>query len=294
MGEILKLLRPKQWSKNLFIFLPLFFAGQIQDPNLILNCLVTFAAFSFMASAIYGINDVVDVKEDRLHPKKSKRPIASGRISIPVAILISMLLILISFSLIWFYPSTNKVQQLLILGIYLIMNILYCFWLKRVAIIDVMFIAIGFVLRLIIGGMTADIPLTHWIVIMTFLLTLFIGFAKRRDDLILKNNHGITLRKNTNRYNLDFINQVLCLLGGITIVCYIMYTVSPEVIVRFKSPYMYITTVFVLGGIVRYLQLAIVDQNTGSPTEILLKDRFIQGCLALWIASFYLIIYLNG
>lgn len=294
MGEILKLLRPKQWSKNLFIFLPLFFAGQIQDPNLILNCLVTFGAFSFMASAIYGINDVVDVKEDRLHPKKSKRPIASGRISIPVAILISMLLILISFSLIWFYPSTNKVQQLLILGIYLIMNLLYCFWLKRVAIIDVMFIAIGFVLRLIIGGMTADIPLTHWIVIMTFLLTLFIGFAKRRDDLILKNNHGITLRKNTNRYNLDFINQVLCLLGGITIVCYIMYTVSPEVIVRFKSPYMYITTVFVLGGIVRYLQLAIVDQNTGSPTEILLKDRFIQGCLALWIASFYLIIYLNG
>lgn len=294
MGEILKLLRPKQWSKNLFIFLPLFFAGQIQDPNLILNCLVTFAAFSFMASAIYCINDVVDVKEDRLHPKKSKRPIASGRISIPVAILISMLLILISFSLIWFYPSTNKVQQLLILGIYLIMNLLYCFWLKRVAIIDVMFIAIGFVLRLIIGGMTADIPLTHWIVIMTFLLTLFIGFAKRRDDLILKNNHGITLRKNTNRYNLDFINQVLCLLGGITIVCYIMYTVSPEVIVRFKTPYMYITTVFVLGGIVRYLQLAIVDQNTGSPTEILLKDRFIQGCLALWIASFYLIIYLNG
>lgn len=294
MGESLKLLRPKQWSKNLFIFLPLFFAGQIQDPNLILNCLVTFAAFSFMASAIYGINDVVDVKEDRLHPKKSKRPIASGRISIPVAILISVLLILISFSLIWFYPSTNKVQQLLILGIYLIMNLLYCFWLKRVAIIDVMFIAIGFVLRLIIGGMTAGIPLTHWIVIMTFLLTLFIGFAKRRDDLILKNNHGITLRKNTNRYNLDFINQVLCLLGGITIVCYIMYTVSPEVIVRFKSPYMYITTVFVLGGIVRYLQLAIVDQNTGSPTEILLKDRFIQGCLALWIASFYLIIYLNG
>ncbi len=294
MGEILKLLRPKQWSKNLFIFLPLFFAGQIQDPNLILNCLVTFAAFSFMASAIYSINDVVDVKEDRLHPKKSKRPIASGRIFIPVAVIISILLILISFSFIWFYPSTNKFQQLLILGIYLIMNLLYCFWLKRVAIIDVMFIAIGFVLRLFIGGMTADIPLTHWIVIMTFLLTLFIGFAKRRDDLILKNNHGITLRKNTNRYNLDFINQVLCLLGGITIVCYIMYTVSPEVIVRFKSPYMYITTVFVLGGIVRYLQLAIVDQNTGSPTEILVKDRFIQGCLALWIASFYLIIYLNG
>src|SRR5690606_15215066 len=119
MGEILKLLRPKQWSKNLFIFLPLFFAGQIQDPNLILNCLVTFAAFSFMASAIYCINDVVDVKEDRLHPKKSKRPIASGRISIPVAVIISILLILISFSLIWFYPSTNKFQQLLILGIYL-------------------------------------------------------------------------------------------------------------------------------------------------------------------------------
>jgi len=283
MGNLIALIRPKQWTKNLFVFLPIFFAGQLGNQASLINCLLAFVAFSFAASAIYCINDVLDVEEDRLHPKKSKRPIASGAISIPTAIVICVVLVSLSFLIVYLFSTTNKMQQMFILACYVVLNLFYCFYLKKIAIIDVMTIATGFVLRL-----------THWIIIMTYLLTLFIGFAKRRDDLVLQKNNGTILRKNTNRYNLEFINQVLCLLGGITIVCYIMYTVSPEVIARFNSPHIYLTTIFVLGGIVRYLQLALVDEKTGSPTEILIKDRFIQASLVLWILSFYLIIYLNG
>ncbi len=294
MGNLIALIRPKQWTKNLFVFLPIFFAGQLGNQASLINCLLAFVAFSFAASAIYCINDVLDVEEDRLHPKKSKRPIASGAISIPTAIVICVVLVSLSFLIVYLFSTTNKMQQMFILACYVVLNLFYCFYLKKIAIIDVMTIATGFVLRLIIGGFAADVELTHWIIIMTYLLTLFIGFAKRRDDLVLQKNNGTILRKNTNRYNLEFINQVLCLLGGITIVCYIMYTVSPEVIARFNSPHIYLTTIFVLGGIVRYLQLALVDEKTGSPTEILIKDRFIQASLVLWILSFYLIIYLNG
>ncbi|MGN0020427.1 MAG: decaprenyl-phosphate phosphoribosyltransferase [Sphingobacterium hotanense] len=293
MGNLFALIRTKHWTKNLFVFLPLFFAGELGNKDLIANCLLAFVAFSFVASAIYCINDILDIEEDRKHPKKRYRPIASGAVSIPTAIIICVVLVSLAFSMVYMLSQTNMWQQIFILACYFVLNILYCFLLKMIAIIDVMIIAKGFVLRILIGGSATNIELTHWIIIMTFLLTLFIGFAKRRDDLVLQKNNGTVLRKNTNRYNLEFINQVLCLLGGITIVCYIMYTVSPEVIERFNSPHIYLTTIFVLGGIVRYLQLALVYERTGSPTEILLKDRFIQSGLLLWILSFYLIIYLN-
>jgi len=156
----------------------------------------------------------------------------------------------------------------------------------------VIVISVGFVLRILVGGTATGIWLSEWIIMMTFLLALFLAFAKRRDDVILYQNTGVLPRKNTNRYNLDFMNQVMMIVSTITIIAYIMYTLSPDVIERFHNRHIYITAVFVLVGIIRYLQVTIVDLKSGNPTTILLKDRFIQFCIAGWIVSFLIIIYL--
>jgi magnesium-transporting ATPase (P-type) len=143
-----------------------------------------------------------------------------------------------------------------------------------------------------VGGAATGINLSEWIIIMTFLLALFLAFAKRRDDVILYENTGVSHRKNTNRYNLEFMNQVITVLATIIIIAYIMYTLSPEVIGRLKSKHIYFTAIFVLMGIIRYLQVTIVDLKSGSPTKILLRDRFIQCCIIGWVGLFIIIIYL--
>jgi len=172
------------------------------------------------------------------------------------------------------------------------MNIAYSLKLKQLAIVDVFIIATGFVLRVLAGGMATDIFLSHWIVLMTFLLTLFLAFAKRRDDVVTLEESGVAMRPSVNHYNLPFMNLAISILASITMVCYIMYTVSPVVVERFNSPYVYLTSLFVLAGIIRYLQITVVDVKSGSPTRVLLKDRFIQGCILCWIIAFVLIIYL--
>lgn len=178
-----------------------------------------------------------------------------------------------------------------VLLFYYAMNIAYCTKLKNFAIIDVCVVAFGFVLRILAGGVSTSITLSKWIVLMTFLLTLFLSFAKRRDDVIRMNETGKAPRKNTNRYNITFINQAITITAAITLVCYIMYTVSPEVVNRFHSDYLYLTSIFVLVGLLRYIQLAIVDEKTGDPTKILLKDRFTQAVVVGWIIVFGIIIY---
>jgi 4-hydroxybenzoate polyprenyltransferase len=171
------------------------------------------------------------------------------------------------------------------------MNIAYCVWLKHKPIIDVFIIAVGFVLRIFVGGVATGIALTHWLVLMTFLLALFLAFSKRRDDVVMFETQGKVSRKNVVRYNLDFMNQVIGIIASITMVCYIMYTVSPEVIERFHTSRLYLTSVFVLAGIIRYLQVTIVDVKSGSPTKVLMHDKFIQICVVAWVLSFILIIY---
>ncbi len=163
--------------------------------------------------------------------------------------------------------------------------------LKHVAILDVIIIAIGFVLRVIEGAVIAAVPLSKWIVLMTFLLSLLLAFAKRRDDVIIFEKTGIKVRPNLSSYNLEFLNSVLSLLSAITIICYIMYTVSDEVMQRLESSYLYLTSLFVIAGILRYLQLTQVSQKSGSPTKILFRDRFIQMTVLGWVFSYFWIIY---
>ena len=286
--NILKILRPHQWVKNTFIFIPLFFGGSLFDMADWTSSLVAFVAFSFAASAIYSINDIVDVEADKKHPKKCKRPIAAGLVSKRQASLLAIILAIAALALPFLL---NNWMLSVVIALYLAMNLCYCIRLKHYAIIDVCLVALGFVMRIVAGGVATDIVLSRWIVMMTFLLTLFLSFAKRRDVVLIMNETGITPRKNTSRYNLTFINQAITITGGVMLVCYIMYTVSPEVIERFNSPNLYMTSFFVILGLLRYIQLTVVDERSGEPTRLVLSDRLIQLIIAGWIISFAIIIY---
>ena len=287
-NHIFKLFRPHQWVKNGFVFLPLFFDRHMMDVEYLIPAIVAFFAFSFAASGIYCFNDIYDVEADRKHPKKCKRPVASGVISIPLAYSLMGLCFALSIAILLL--GGNYIEYGIII-FYVLMNIAYCVKLKHIAIIDVFVISLGFVLRVVIGGFATGIYLSHWIVLLTFLLALFLAFAKRRDDVVLFEASGVKARKNVNRYNVAFMNQAISIVAGITMICYIMYTVTPEVMERFGSPYLYITSFFVLAGIIRYLQVTIVDLRSGSPTKVLLRDRFIQACIIGWVATFFVIIY---
>lgn len=291
IGDIIRLIRPAQWVKNLFVFLPLFFGGRMLSGDAWAYAGIAFAAFSLMASAIYCLNDIRDAETDRQHPEKRRRPVASGAVPVYVAWIVMILLVAGSECICWLALGDVDSRVGAVINIYLILNIAYSLKLKQVAIFDVFIIALGFVLRLLAGGVACGIPLSPWIVLMTFLLALFLAFAKRRDDVIIRERDGVVTRKTTHNYNLEFMNSVLCILASITMVCYMMYTVQPEVTARLGNNYIYISSILVLAGLIRYLQLAIVDEKSGDPTKILLHDKFIQLCCMLWILFFVLIIY---
>ena len=280
-------MRPHQYIKNLFIFLPLFFALKITDTALLTNAVIAFIAFSLTASAIYTLNDYHDIEEDRQHPKKKSRPLASGAISKSQAIIIMAVLGTAGFVLM----ATLSLKAVGILAAYVIMNIAYSFYLKHVAILDVTIIAIGFVLRLFIGSAVTGIPLSMWIVIMTFLLALFMALAKRRDDVLIYLDTGKKMRKVIDGYNLQFLDTAMAIMASVVIVAYTIYTTSAEVVKRVHSEYLYLTALFVILGIMRYLQVAFVLKDSGSPTKIVLKDRFMQLTLLGWGLTFAWILY---
>ena len=297
----LKLLRPKDWAKNLFLFIPLFFSGELFNWDIYPQLLLGFAAFSCMASSIYIINDYRDIEDDKKHPIKSKRPLPSGAVSKTTALIICILLIIAGFAI----GYLIKEKFLFILGIYFLLNLGYSFGLKSIPILDIVIVAIGFVLRVKGGAVIANIGISEWLNIMVFLLALFMAIGKRRDDVLLKLSSGTDMRKSIKGYNLEFLNVILALVCAVIVVAYFMYTMSPDVQQRIANAgqppgkngggayRLYYTCLFVLAGIMRYLQIIFVQAASGSPTKILYRDRFIQATILLWIASFYLIIYMQ-
>ena len=280
-------MRPHQYIKNVFIFLPIFFAEKINELWLLGNAFIVFVAFSLTASAVYILNDYKDIEVDKNHPKKKNRPLASGAISVPKAFLIMVILSTLGFSVMAYF----SLKATAILTGYVIMNIAYSFFLKHIAILDVTTIAIGFVLRLFIGSVVTDIYLSMWIVIMTFLLALFLALAKRRDDVMIFLETGEQMRKVINGYNLQFLDISMAIMGAVVIVAYTIYTTSEDVLARVHNEYLYFTALFVVVGILRYLQVAFVYKNSGSPTKIVLEDRFMQLTLTGWLISFWWILY---
>ncbi|HTD93174.1 MAG TPA: decaprenyl-phosphate phosphoribosyltransferase [Chitinophagaceae bacterium] len=291
MKSYILLLRPKDWIKNLFLFIPSFFAGAFFDAWKSELLFGGFLAFSFLASSIYIINDYRDIEDDKKHPEKCKRPLASGAVKKPIAIVICILLI-ISGALIAYFVDTTW-RFLFILGVYFFLNLGYCFGLKNIAILDILILSSGFVLRVKAGGAIAKVDTSQWLIIMTFLLALFMAIAKRRDDILLKISTGNDMRKSVKGYNLDFLNTMLGLFSAIIIVAYIMYTVDVSTFERLHTHRLYYTSLFVIAGLMRYLQITMVQQKSASPTKILYKDTFIQLTLVLWIISFYFIVYMK-
>ena len=289
MKYYIKLLRPKDWAKNLFLFIPSFFAGNffnLKDIGLLIAGFVTFCCF---ASSIYIINDYRDIEDDRKHPEKSKRPLASGMVKKSAALIICILLIMTGTIIACFVDPNFKF--LFVMSIYFGLNLAYSFGLKDIAILDILILAAGFVLRVKGGAVITGIETSEWIIIMTFLLALFMSIAKRRDDLLLKLSTGMDMRKSVKGYNLDFLNIMLGLFGAIIIVAYIMYTIDPKTDARLHAYRLYYSSLFVIAGVMRYLQISFVNQQSGSPTKILYKDRFIQITLLLWVFSIYVILY---
>lgn len=286
-SSIINLMRPHQYIKNGFIFLPLFFASRITDTALLLDAVIAFIAFSLTASAIYVLNDYRDVEDDQLHPIKRNRPLASGVITKPQALVIMTLLLVAGTALM----ASVSFTAMAILLAYVTMNIAYSFYLKHVAILDVTIIAIGFVTRIFVGSAATDTPLSMWIIIMTFLLALFMALAKRRDDVLIYLETGKKMRKVIDGYNLKFLDAAMAIMASVVIVAYTIYTTSAEVIARVQSEHLYLTALFVIVGIMRYLQIAFVEKDSGSPTRIILKDRFMQLTLIGWITTFVWVLY---
>lgn len=287
LKSFLQLARPNQYLKNGFIWLPLFFGYRLEAVDAVVDTALAFAAFCFIASSVYIINDIRDIQEDRLHPIKKSRPLASGALNRTEALIFFSFLVLaagiISFL---FLP----VQFTWIAGFYFFLNIAYSFYLKHIAIIDVICISMGFVLRIFAGGYSADVAISPWIIIMTFLLSLFLALAKRRDDLILADDgHGA--RKSLDGYNMEFISSAMVVMASVIIVSYLLYTVSPEVTRKHHTHNLYQTSFWVIIGLLRYMQITFVKKGSGSPTAVLLKDLFLQAVVLLWLANVYWLIY---
>jgi len=285
--ELIKLMRPHQYVKNLFIFLPLFFALKVTDISLLFHATIAFFAFSMTASAVYILNDYQDIEDDKLHPIKKYRPLALGTISKARALLIMFILTFIGFGLM----TVLSWKASTILATYVILNIAYSFYLKHVPIMDVVIIALGFVLRVFVGTAVTGLNTSMWIIVMTFLLALFLALAKRRDDVLLFNKTGQKMRKVIDGYNLKFVDMAMTLMAGVVIVSYLMYCVSPDVIERTGSDKLYLTLIYVIVGIMRYMQITFVEESSGSPTKVLLKDNLIQLVIVMWIVTFGIILY---
>lgn len=292
MKKYLKLIRVEQWVKNFFVFLPLFFSGNITNLDLFYKSIFAFVVFSLTASSIYIINDYMDVESDKKHPDKRHRPLASGAISkstakVVFALLVTLVIAIIGLGSQLFNHDYSKFSVIIVS--YFVMNLLYTIKLKHVAIIDVSIIATGFVLRVLAGGYATGLPISQWAILLTFVLAMVLAVGKRRGELINAQISGKT-RKALDGYNVQFADIALCICVTLAIICYLMFTLSPEVQEKFH-PRVFYTVFFVVFAFLRYLQQTLVYNKTESPTKIIYKDHYIQITLVLWILTFLLQIY---
>jgi len=285
--KYIKLLRIKDWIKNLFIFIPPFFAGVFNDTTMYFPLLMGFLAFSFVASGIYIFNDYRDIEDDKIHPRKKLRPIASGKVSLGFAFTLMVVLLVGGLTI----GLVIDKYLFVVLCIYMVLNISYSLGLKNISILDVLILSSGFVIRIIAGGIISQVMISDWLVIMVFLLALFLALAKRRDDLLIYIDSNQVTRKSIGGYNLEFLSAMLAILSSVIIVAYIMYTISPNITERLQNEYVYATIIYVIAGIMRYLQIVFIQKKSGSPTSILFSDKFIIITLLGWITHNFIIIY---
>jgi len=287
MSDLLRSLRPQQWTKNFFLFAALVFSLNVTVIPYVLKTLAAFAVFCLLSSAQYLVNDVLDYAEDRMHPKKSLRPIASDRVPRRQAVLMAILLSLVA--LVWAY-SLNP-AFFIAAAAYLVLLFAYSLKLKHVVILDMFIIAAGFVIRVVAGGLVIDVPLSSWLLICTTLLALFIAMTKRRHELVLLEDNASSHRPILKEYSPYLLDQMISVVTASTVIGYCLYTVSAETVEKFGTANLIYTTPFVLYGIFRYLYLVHQKGKGGSPEELLLKDRPLFLAVVFWIASAVAILY---
>ena len=283
----LRLIRANNWIKNVFILLPLFFSGELFNLTKLSNTILVAIGFSFVTSFVYIINDIFDINFDKNHQEKRFRPIASGRISIQKSVVIGSLLLFIGFSVLLLCSWSAFLISIIYVGL----NLLYSAELKHVSVIDVVIVAIGFVLRILIGGEVGDVELTQWMTIMVFLLCLFIAITKRRNDVYQYEFNEQVNRKVVTKYTVEFMDRLLSINSSTLLVAYLLFITSEDVLTRYPSKYLMLTFLFVLIGVFRYNQITYVDKKGSSPLKILFKDIFLQIILFLWLGTFFFIIY---
>ncbi len=280
-------MRPHQWVKNGLVAAPLFFTPEQVNLDSIIAVVIAIACFCFISSSVYILNDYADREADRQHPEKKTRPLAAGTVPIPVAFALLGLLLVAGFggSFVLIGP-----QVVPFLAIYFVLNLAYSFGLKKLALIDVMIIALGFIIRVEAGAAAADLIPSVWIMIMTGLGALFIALAKRRDDLVRALDSGH--RKALEGYNLQFLDSAMSIVIGAVLVAYLIYTTDADVIARMGTNKLYYTAPFVVLGLFRYLQITLVEERSGSPTKVILTDKFLMGVGALWALTFGALLYI--
>lgn len=286
LPEPVRLLRPHHWIKSGFVAAPLFFTPSALSWSHVGLVALGMLAWSFAASFIYILNDWRDRESDRRHPLKKKRPLAAGTVSEALAFRIMVALWLVAVGLALWLSSAFAA----LLAAYVILNLAYSLRLKQVAVVDVMCIALGFVLRVEAGATLVDVTTSPWLVILTGLLALFLGFAKRRDDIIKE--LGTEHRKALNGYSRNFIDTAMAITLGAALVSYLIYTTDQEVRTRLHTDHLYVTVPFVIFAMLRYLQIAMVEERSGSPTLIFLTDKPILLAGLGWVLTFAGLIYL--
>jgi 4-hydroxybenzoate polyprenyltransferase len=290
VSPLLTALRPKQWAKNLFVLAPLVFAHRLTDTVALGRGLLAFAAFCAAASAVYLLNDLVDRDEDRRHPLKRRRPIASGALAAPLAIAIAVALV----GLAALAASRIGASFAGWLGGYLALNMGYTWWLKRVVILDVMTIAMGFVVRVLAGAAAAAVPVSSWLLLCTTFLSLFLAFSKRRHELGLLQGAAADQRQVLSNYSPAFLDQMINVVTASAVVSYALYAVAPETVAKYGGEQLIFTIPMVLFGIFRYLFLIYQRTAEKNPTETILGDAPFLINLAVWALAVVWIVYRSG
>lgn len=290
-AHIIQLLRPAQWIKNTFVFLPMFLNGELTEYTAVVYSAMAFLMFCLTSSAIYCINDAIDAPYDAVNPDKCNRPVASGALSRSQAIVVAGVLIIVVALVLLLSGNIHLQRLLIILGVYFLLNILYSFWLKAIPVVDVLLISCCFLLRIYAGGVACGIHLTLWTLLLVFLLTLMLATGKRRHEAWLSENMGVVSRSNIKHYNVAFLNVMLIIMGTASFGVYLGWTLSDYAIHRFNTHLLFLTSIFVAQGIGRYLWIILKDNKGGNPTLLLLRDRIIQAAVVLWLLCFSFILY---
>ncbi len=287
LRSLLISMRPHQWVKNLFVLAPLLFGQRLGDSSAVGQALLAFAAFCLIASALYIVNDIADADNDRAHPEKRLRPIASGALPTPLALLGSGVLLLAAF---WIAAAIGW-QFFALAATYAGLTFGYCLVLKQIIILDGMTIATGFVLRVVGGAIAVNVKPTHWLIVCAFLLALYLAFAKRRQELLMLAGAAQQHRQVLGEYAVGYLEQVNNILVGATIVCYTLYTVAPETVARFGTDSLIYGTIFVVYGLLRYMALTHNSANGGNPGKVLIGDKPLLLAMLGWAVYNALVIY---